>query len=242
MTDQDRFNIVFSGELARGVELAQAQANLAKLFKLNTDKVQALFSGKRVVLKRNLNLDQASQYRVAIKKAGALVELVACAAEPQNSATLGDAQPVTHTQSREAPGAMSSAAGGMPGESSQGENDKTLTLSEPGADVLAPHERQSWQEKKVDTSYLSVKEGGGDLLEPDEKRLYEEKEFDLRDYQLAEPGADVLRPQERSHVVPRKVDTSALSLAEPGPLPSTGRVTAVTPDTSHFSLAEEPSD
>lgn len=234
MTDQDRFNIVFSGELARGVELAQAQANLAKLFKLNTDKVIALFSGKRVVLKRDLSLDQATQYRLAIKKAGALVELVACAAQARNSAASGGIQPASdNPSSRDPEKAMSSA------DPVQRETGVALTLSEPGADVLAPHERQPWEERKVDTSYLSVKEGLGDLLEVDEKRRYEQREFDLGDYHLAEPGEDVLRPQERRNLAPREVDTSSLSLAEPGRLPSQEKAKAATPDISHLSLITE---
>jgi len=50
----ERFNLVFSGDLARGADLAQAKKNLGRLFKISDEKVEALFSGKAITLKKNL--------------------------------------------------------------------------------------------------------------------------------------------------------------------------------------------
>lgn len=74
--NSEKYDLVFSGQVVKGVDLAVAKKNIGQLFKLDAKKVEALFSGKKVVLKRGLNMDAAGKYRVAIKKAGALVELV----------------------------------------------------------------------------------------------------------------------------------------------------------------------
>jgi|GEM_PF-1332993 len=72
----ERFNLVFSGDLARGADLAQAKKNLGRLFKISDEKVEALFSGKAITLKKNLDFATANKYRTAIKNAGCRADLV----------------------------------------------------------------------------------------------------------------------------------------------------------------------
>ncbi|AGI22410.1 hypothetical protein H681_02640 [Pseudomonas sp. ATCC 13867] len=69
--DQARFKIVFDGTLMPQTPMETAKENLARLFKSDTSKIDALFSGKPVVLKRDLSDDEADKYLRALHGAGA---------------------------------------------------------------------------------------------------------------------------------------------------------------------------
>jgi hypothetical protein len=75
------YEIVFSGQLVPGAQAERVQANLAKLFQADAQRVALLFSGRRLVLKNNLDETGAEKYRSTLERAGALVEVVAMPAE-----------------------------------------------------------------------------------------------------------------------------------------------------------------
>lgn len=66
-----RFKIVFSGELMPDMAPDTVKDNLAQLFKSNRDKIEALFSGARVPIKRDLPEAEAEKYLTALQRAGA---------------------------------------------------------------------------------------------------------------------------------------------------------------------------
>ena len=68
---QARFKIVFNGELMPEVTLETAQDNLARLFKSDRTRINALFSGSPIAIKRDLQESEADQYLVALHRAGA---------------------------------------------------------------------------------------------------------------------------------------------------------------------------
>jgi uncharacterized membrane protein YhaH (DUF805 family) len=68
---QARFKIVFSGELMPEVALETAKDNLARLFKSDLTRINALFSGGAIAIKRNLPESEADQYLTALHRAGA---------------------------------------------------------------------------------------------------------------------------------------------------------------------------
>ncbi|TBU78276.1 hypothetical protein [Phytopseudomonas daroniae] len=71
-----RYEIAFSGELVPGAQLETVQANLAKLFQADAQRIAQLFSGRRVVIKNNLDEAAAEKYRSTLERAGARVEVV----------------------------------------------------------------------------------------------------------------------------------------------------------------------
>jgi hypothetical protein len=75
------FNLVFDGRIADGFSQAQVRENLARLFSLDEGRLQILFSGKPVVLKKGLDRAQAIRFRNALARAGAL-GLIRSHAEP----------------------------------------------------------------------------------------------------------------------------------------------------------------
>ncbi|WP_137820045.1 DUF805 domain-containing protein [Pseudomonas sp. 2FG] len=72
MTDA-RFKIVFTGELMPAVTLDAVKDNLARLFKSDRAKIDGLFSGSAVALKRDLTASEADKYLAALQSAGAKV-------------------------------------------------------------------------------------------------------------------------------------------------------------------------
>jgi hypothetical protein len=68
MTEK-RFAVVFSGQIVDGADAAQVRKNLANLFNVEVKKVEAMFSGKPVLIKNNLDEAKARGYQTALAKA-----------------------------------------------------------------------------------------------------------------------------------------------------------------------------
>lgn len=76
------YEIVFSGQLVPGAQLDRVQANLGKLFHSDAQRLELLFSGRRLVLKNNLDVEAAEKYRSTLERAGALVQVLEMPATP----------------------------------------------------------------------------------------------------------------------------------------------------------------
>ena len=70
------YEIAFSGQLVPGAQLELVKANLAKLFQADEQRLALLFSGRRIVIKSNLDAAGAEKYRSTLERAGALIEVV----------------------------------------------------------------------------------------------------------------------------------------------------------------------
>lgn len=71
-----RYEIAFSGRTVPGAQLDSVKANLARLFQADAQRIEQLFSGRRMVIKNNLDAAAAEKYRSVIERAGAIVEVV----------------------------------------------------------------------------------------------------------------------------------------------------------------------
>ncbi|WP_282339707.1 hypothetical protein [Pseudomonas sp. PS02288] len=69
------YEIAFSGRLMPGAQPDAVKANLARLFQADAQRIALLFSGRRMVIKNNLDEAAAEKYRVALERAGALAEV-----------------------------------------------------------------------------------------------------------------------------------------------------------------------
>jgi hypothetical protein len=65
------YNVDFSGRIIPGWELDEVKANLARLLKADDDTIVKLFSGKRIVLKKNVDHQTALKINHVFKEAGA---------------------------------------------------------------------------------------------------------------------------------------------------------------------------
>jgi len=68
----EKFSVVLTGKLADGFELPEVMDNIAQVFKLAPEKVEKLFGGKPVALKRGVEKSQAMKLRNVLARAGAL--------------------------------------------------------------------------------------------------------------------------------------------------------------------------
>lgn len=247
----EKYDLVFKGEAVKGVSVDTAKQNLAKLFKLSELKVESLFTGKPVTLKRGLDLDTANKYRVAIKKAGARVNLVeqkgasAAAASVASTSKASAAlltRPVPETNPRTLSGSseqvkVSSAGSTVPVVKKASTTE--LGLAPVGTPVLAVEERRAPLASVVSDVDFGLKQEG-ELLDSGEKETFTPLDIDLSSIDLAPVGADVLTAEERVVVPGVSVDTSGMQLAEPGVRLGEPKAKAPPPpSTAHLHLEGE---
>lgn len=79
----EKFSVVLTGKLADGFELPEVMDNIAQVFKLAPEKVEKLFGGKPVALKRGVEKSQAMKLRNVLARAGALGVIKADAVESE---------------------------------------------------------------------------------------------------------------------------------------------------------------
>ncbi|NQT27355.1 hypothetical protein HQ585_18520 [candidate division KSB1 bacterium] len=85
-----RYNIVFKGEIIDGCDLSQVKTDLAHLFKKEIAQVEKLFTGRSVILKKNVDLLTAQKYQRELQMIGARCHLERLQEEPPNPVTPPD--------------------------------------------------------------------------------------------------------------------------------------------------------
>ena len=78
----ETYDVYFSGQIMKDRDPAEVKSRIGALFKLQGAKLDALFSGSPVAIKKGIDMDQAVKYRVAFRDAGALVEIRSFAKPP----------------------------------------------------------------------------------------------------------------------------------------------------------------
>ncbi|RDH82318.1 MAG: hypothetical protein DIZ80_08435 [endosymbiont of Galathealinum brachiosum] len=69
------FEVAFSGQIKDGADLEQVKAKVGTMFKADATKLEHLFSGKRMVIKKNIDQATANKYHKALDNAGAVCEI-----------------------------------------------------------------------------------------------------------------------------------------------------------------------
>ncbi len=70
--NKNNCRVVVNGEICPGAKIDSVKEKMAKLFKLTDEQVNTLFSGKRQVVKKNIDNDSARKYKDAIENTGAV--------------------------------------------------------------------------------------------------------------------------------------------------------------------------
>jgi len=137
------FDVYFSGEILDGYELEQVKQAVGKLFKLSGPKLEALFAGVPVRVKKNLSVEKAGRFRKVFLESGALVQIVPAGQEPPEEPV---ARPVTHRAS--------------PAPASQAGDRLQLA-------PMAPLEPSSQpEEPRIDTSSLELRKDDSPIAPP----------------------------------------------------------------------------
>lgn len=192
-----RFNIVFSGQLVPGADGGAVRRNLGQVFRMDADKVEKLFSGKPVVLKKDADQATAMKFRAVMKKAGAVCEMQPVGGEsPVEPAGQGAApvQKEAPAQFTSAPAQSSPASAGS--APSSGDLETVGTIRTGGTGFTG----------EFDVSPV------GTRME-DEHEVANAVNPDISHLSLAPPGTDLeeLHPDQAISVP----DISHLSLADP---------------------------
>jgi len=69
------FDLYFSGKISKGEELEQVRLKVSRIFSADNETLDRLFSGKPVRIKSGVDQDTAIRYRVALRDAGALLDI-----------------------------------------------------------------------------------------------------------------------------------------------------------------------
>jgi hypothetical protein len=72
----ETYDIYFSGATLKEADPAETKRKIGAMFKLEGKKLERLFSGKPVAIKKGVDMDRAVKFRVAFRDAGALVDIV----------------------------------------------------------------------------------------------------------------------------------------------------------------------
>lgn len=181
-----KFDIVFRGQIIRGMDVSQVKSNLVSLFKSSDGAVEKLFGGNEVVVRKSLDYATAMKYQSALKKAGALA-LIKEIVEDQPTASK----------------VVISGSGSGSGRASFGSVDQVeqgsqSNLNKPSVRMVDSHsEDNSRINKPIDASsdeslvdgVLSLAEVGVQIM-PD--KVYEKKQVDTSELSLAEAGERIL--------------------------------------------------
>jgi len=160
------FDVYFSGELLEGYELDKVKKAVGETFGISGPRLEALFSGVPVRVKKNLGVDKAGRFRKAFLELGALVQIVPAGEEPETRSSTVTPAPSTRTPA--APPSPAAAGSRLQLAPQEPLKEESVDRSTPMPDLnrlsLAPleenQEREAASRKELpplpDTSHLQA--------------------------------------------------------------------------------------
>lgn len=70
--DTNGYKLVFDGRIVEGSNIRDVKRNLAALLNVDENKIERVFSGRRIVIKRDVDYQTATKYKEVFEKAGAI--------------------------------------------------------------------------------------------------------------------------------------------------------------------------
>ncbi len=236
------FDIIFRGDIVIGHNIQDVKQRLSQLFKIEAAKVDALFAGGAVPLKRKVDKATAEKYKGVLAKAGAQVQVrpsddgsTKPAAKPKprpqatqpnpdqaktsanqtpKKLTLKERLELQEAEAKKAAESKSSIAASTAGASDSAD-DSGLSLAPVGS-VLGGNKQDQQAPKDIDVSAISLKPMQGDLLEASEKTPAPTATVEPGNYGIAEVGAEILQESERPPAPTVDIEFSDFDIAEVG--------------------------
>lgn len=220
----EKYRLIFRGELLEGQHRAVVKRRLAELLKLDDARVEKLFSGNPVVLKRNADRKTAARYQALFKQAGGRLRIKA--EQPDNGEAPRSSEPLrgeTSTQLSE------SAAAGT-------SDDTADAIQAPDFQV-----QSTWfpppeaPRPEIDAPEYVIAEVGANMADESEAPVPAVTDVD---FDVAEVGADLLT--EKQEVVAAAVGPLDFEVAEVGADlgPGERAPAADAPDVSHLAIVQ----
>jgi hypothetical protein len=159
----ERYRLVFCGEVLEGQHKAVVKQRLGVALKVEGERLDAMFTGKPVTIRKDADTDTAARFQIAFKRAGARLRVM----------------PVTD-ELEQIPESVSKPA---PAQQPAAKNDGAFKLAPPGALMAdpAPPARQ----RDVDLSQFTLAAAGTVLGVP---RVVDAVAPDVSHFTIAAPG------------------------------------------------------
>lgn len=247
------YDIFFRGEVLDGFTIDQVKTGIAQLFKASPEKIEQLFSGKVVALRKGLDKPGALKFKQALENAGARI-YVKLAAEESPTETTAKPSPKaaqTTTQPAQAASQSSPKTAAAPPTTptpttttaSEAISATPLDILPAGSDLLIQAERKKDEEARIDTSQIRLASLFDTFKAPTEPPP---PAPDVSHLSTAAVGADVLEGYRNNTPPPPAPEVGHISLAAAGADVLEGYRNATpppaAPDVDHISLAEVGAD
>lgn len=265
---EERYRLVFRGEVLDGQHTAVVKKKLAQALGIKEEtKLEQLFTGKAVVVRKDADTKTAAKFQAAFKNSGARLRVLPVVLsmeelEAKEAADLAQANQARADQER------ADELAAMPNQAGF-DDTSAWALMPAGSLVLAEEEREEVEPVEVPTDHIrldaAVSFGPEETAEEPEPVIIEAPDFDVAavgsvigpaveqaqselssllsevDFSLAEVGAELVKPS-APVAVPEALLESDFDLAEPGAAMGSGSVEEIAPpapDVSHLSMVEE---
>ena len=192
------FEVAFSGQINDDADLGEVKARFAKMFHADETKLAQLFSGKRVIIKKNIDAQTAAKYQTALERAGAKCELKSLSASNE-VAPGSNLKPETVNPPPSPPAAKAP-------------NDVTYTAAADYGDVEPPPQLDPLgiTADQIDDLPATIAPVGSELQ--DEIKQVAEPVIDISDLDIAPVGSTIGSGKKEPD--PPPPDTSGISMAE----------------------------
>jgi len=189
------FEVTFSGQVSDGADVDEVKAKVGKMFNADDAKLAQLFSGKRIVIKKNIDQATANKYKTALNRAGAECEI-------RPSAAAAGAEPVA-AKAPESP--ATTAVAGKQSVSLEYE-------AKGGGEVLPPPQVDPLgiSSDQIEELSASIAPVGSELQ--NEVKPVEAPQIDTSGIEIAPVGSDISTASKEED--PPPPDTKGITLAE----------------------------
>jgi len=217
----ERFDVIFSGQLIEGQDPEQVRLKVGRMFKANEVQIKRLFSGKPVSIKQGVDIDTAGKYRLAFRKAGALVEIRSSRKVPDTAKANATKQGKDTPDPKSGVAKLSLAPAGSGSLEAYAPKIEAAPL--PDIDNLSLAKAGSHHESAPDTTPAAIEIGDLDLVNGQDWTLEDCRPPPLPVLEPDISALDLTALDDTSHIPPEQPpqplpDISSLSL-EPQPDP-----------------------
>jgi len=228
----ERYRLVFRGEVLEGQHKAVVKQRLGVTLKLEGARLDAIFTGKAVTIRKDADTDTAARFQIAFKRAGARLRVLPVDVE-EVPAVEPESPPPSESGYRLAPtGALMVEQRAAPPPPVVATDH--LSLAAPGTALSAP---RSYSATVPDVSHLTVAAPGADLHSPTQAHVAEIAPVAAPTWEIARAGVDLIPRSAQVEPTPGLVDIE-FELAPPGALliDEDDTTPPAPPDTSHLRL------
>ena len=188
----EQFDVTFSGKISDGADLQEVKKRVSKLFNADGVKLDQLFSGQRIVIKKDVDRKTAHRYESALRSAGAECDIRSTSSTGAESFAAAPPAAAVAAPTRIAPEASKA--------------------SEPSAEATSPPQTEPLgiNADQISELVATIAPAGSDLQS--EIKVIPEPHYDLSGLDLAPVGSSL--GEAKKDAAPRPPDSSGLSLLD----------------------------